>query len=70
MQPCGRSSLMKYLDMTRRSYLEFNFYAHTCGYEIKNHLRNDFIPEENTLDSKVRVPVLRKCLRLMWEHGF
>jgi hypothetical protein len=53
---------MKYLNMTIRGNLEYYFYLHVHIYGIKSLLRIEFTPKENTLNGKVHVPVVLKCL--------
>jgi hypothetical protein len=56
----GWSSHMKYLSMTFKD----NLMKQVKKYGIQSHLRYEFIPEDNTLDGKVGVLVLKECLSL------
>jgi hypothetical protein len=53
---------MKYLNMTIRGNLEYYFYPHVHIYGIKSLLIIEFIPKDNTLDGKVCVHAVLKCL--------
>jgi hypothetical protein len=62
--PSGRSSLMKYLKSTINKNMSYSSHAHDSGGRNKSQLGTELIPEDNSLDGKVRVPLLLECLGL------
>jgi hypothetical protein len=62
--PSGRSSLMKYLKLTNNKNMSYSSHAYDSGGRNKSQLGIELIPEDNSLDGKVRVPLLLKCLGL------
>jgi hypothetical protein len=62
--PSARSSLVKYLKLASSGKVLYFSLAHNSGSSIKSQLRNELIPEDNSLDSKVRLPLVLKCLGL------
>jgi hypothetical protein len=62
--PSGRSSLMKYLKSTINKNMSYSSHAHDLGGRNKSQLGIELIPEDNSLDGKVRVPLLLESLGL------
>jgi hypothetical protein len=62
MAPCGRSSLIKYLNRTSKENKLNYCHYHELGGTIYYHLGIEYLPEENSLDSKVGLPLVLKCL--------
>jgi hypothetical protein len=60
--PSGRSSLMKYLKSTINKNMSYSSHAHDSGGRNKSQLGTELIPEDNSLDGKVRVPLFLECL--------
>jgi hypothetical protein len=63
--PSKRSSLMKYLRVTYINNLVSNYYAHVVSDGYEWYLRDELIPENHTLDGKIRVFVVLECLSLI-----
>jgi hypothetical protein len=64
MAPRGRSSLIKYLNRTsKRNSLNY-YHHHELEGIIYCHLGIESLPEDNSLDGKVSLPLVLKCLRL------
>jgi hypothetical protein len=64
MVPHGRSSLMKYLNRTSNGNSLNYYHHHDLGARIYCHLGIESLPEDNSLDGKVGLPLVLKCLRL------
>ena len=65
MAPCRRSSFIKYLNRTSKGN-SLNYYHHDeLGGTIYCHLGIESLLEDSSLDSKVGMPLVLKCLRLV-----
>jgi hypothetical protein len=64
MAPRGRSSLIKYLNRTSKGNSLNYCHHHELGGTIYRHLGIESLPEDNSLDDKVGLPLVLKCLRL------
>jgi hypothetical protein len=64
MAPRGRSSLMKYLNRTSKGNSLNYLHHHELGGRIYCHLGIESLPEDNSFDGKVGLPLVLKCLRL------
>jgi hypothetical protein len=62
--PSRRSSLMKYLKLIINKNMLYSSHAHESGDRNKSQLGAKLIPEGNSLDGKVRVPLFLECLAL------
>jgi hypothetical protein len=62
--PSVMSSLVKYLKLASSGKMLYFSHVHDSGGRIKSQLRNEFIPEDDSLDGKVRLPLVLKCLGL------
>jgi hypothetical protein len=62
--PSRRSSFMKYLNMTSNGNMLYYSYPHDSEGRSKRELGNELILEDDSLDGKVRVPLVLKCLGL------
>jgi hypothetical protein len=54
--PSGRSSLIKYLKLTRNGNMLYYSHPHDSGGRIKSQLGNELIAEDDSLDGKVVLP--------------
>jgi hypothetical protein len=64
MAPRGRSSLIKYLNRTSKGNSLNYYHHHELEGIIYCHLGIESLPEDNSLDGKVSLPLVLKCLRL------
>jgi hypothetical protein len=55
---------MKYLNMTSNGNMLYYSHPHDSGGRIKREQGNELIPEDDSLDGKVYVPLVLKCLGL------
>jgi hypothetical protein len=62
--PSGRSSLMKYLNKKSNGNMLYYYHPLDSKARIKSQLEIEFIPEDNSLDSMVCLPLVLKCLSL------
>ena len=62
--PSGRNSLMKYLNMMSNGNMLYYNHPHDSEGKIKRKLENKFKPKDDSLDGKVYVPLVLKCLGL------
>jgi hypothetical protein len=65
MAPHGRSSLIKYLNRTNKGNSLNYCHHHELGGIIYCHLEIESLSEDNSLDGKVGLPLVLKCLRLV-----
>jgi hypothetical protein len=54
---------MKYLKSTINKNMSYSNHAHDLGGRNKRQLGTELIPEDNSLDSKVHVPLLLEWWR-------
>jgi hypothetical protein len=62
--PSRRSSSMKYMKLASSTNMSYSSHAHDPGGRNKSQLGTELIPEDNSLDGKVHVPLLLECLGL------
>jgi hypothetical protein len=55
---------MKYLKSASSRNISYSSHAHDSGGRNKSQLGTELIPEDNSLDGKVCVPLLLECLGL------
>jgi hypothetical protein len=55
---------MKYLKSTINKNMSYSNHAHDSGGKNKSQLGTELIPQDNSLDGKVPVPLLLECLGL------
>jgi hypothetical protein len=60
----GMSSLMKYLNKTSNGNMLYYYHPHHSRVRIKSQLGIEFIHEDDSLDGKVCLPLVLKCLSL------
>jgi hypothetical protein len=62
--PSGKSSLMKYLNKTSKGNMLYYCCPHDLEIRNKSQLGIEFIHEDESLDGKVYLPLVLKCLSL------
>jgi hypothetical protein len=55
---------MKYLKLASNGNMLYSSHAYDIGGRIKSQLGKELIPEDNSLNGKVRLPLVLKCIGL------